>query len=173
MLGARPILAALGTGLAPAAARLARSGRHGPEPGGVNGFGGKTMEGINILAVLVAALSSFLLGGIWYGPLFKQAWCREAGVDPDPAKGRHPAKVFGGAFVFALVSAFAFARLLGPAPELAQALAMGVTVGSCFVAASFAINYLFANRSLLLWLIDGGYHVLQFLAYGLVLGLWH
>ena len=38
---------------------------------------------INWLAVLVAAVSAFLLGGIWYGPLFKHAWCREAGIDPE------------------------------------------------------------------------------------------
>jgi hypothetical protein len=46
-------------------------------------------------------------------------------------------------------------------------------VGFCFVAASFAVNYLFAQRSLKLWLIDGGYHTLQFIVFGLVLGLWH
>ena len=131
------------------------------------------MEGINILAVAVAAVSSFLLGGIWYGPLFKNVWCREAGVDPDPAKGGHPAKVFGGALVFSLLSAFAFAKLLGPAPDMHHAVHMGAMVGFCFVAASFGINYLFANRSFKLWAIDGGYHTLQFTLYGLILGLWH
>ena len=29
------------------------------------------------------------------------------------------------------------------------------------------------NRSFKLWLIDGGYHTLQFTLYGLILGLWH
>lgn len=129
------------------------------------------MEGINVWAVLVAAVSSFALGGLWYGPLFQKAWCREAGVDP--TKGGHPAKVFGGAFVFSLLSAYAFSRIVGPAPGLHEALHMGAMVGFCFVAASFGINYLFANRSLKLWLIDGGYHTLQFTLYGLILGLWH
>ena len=128
-------------------------------------------EGINIWAVLTAAVSSFMLGGLWYGPLFKNAWCREAGVDPQ--KGGHPATVFGGAFVFALLAAFLFAQLLGPAPELKGALYMGLIVGFGFVAACFGINYLFANRSFKLWLIDGGYHTLQFTLYGLILGLWH
>ena len=130
------------------------------------------MEGINGWAVLVAAASSFLLGGIWYGPLFKNVWCREAGVDPDPAKGGHPAKVFGGAFVLSLIAAAVFATWLGPKPELADAVCKGAVTGAAFVAASFGINYLFANRSLKLWLIDGGYHTLQFTLYGLVLGLW-
>jgi hypothetical protein len=39
-------------------------------------------------------------------------------------------------------------------------------------SASFGINYQFANRGATLWLIDGGYHTLQFLIYGLILGLW-
>jgi hypothetical protein len=46
-------------------------------------------------------------------------------------------------------------------------------VGGGFVAASFGINYQFANKPFVLWLIDGGYHVGQFLLYGLILGLWH
>ena len=129
------------------------------------------MEGINIWAVLVAAVSSFALGGLWYGPLFQKVWCREAGVDP--TKGGHPAKVFGGAFVFSLLSAYAFSKIVGPAPELGYTLHMGAMVGFCFVAASFGVNCLFANRSLKSWLIDGGYHTLQFTLYGLILGLWH
>jgi hypothetical protein len=129
------------------------------------------MEGINIWAVLVAAVSSFVLGGLWYGPLFGKAWAREAGVDLQ--KAGHPAKVFGGAFVFSLLAAYVFAMFLGPAPALKFALGAGAAAGFCWVAASFGINYLFANRSMKLWLIDGGYHTLQFTLFGLVLGLWH
>ena len=51
------------------------------------------MAGLNWLAILAAALSAFVLGGIWYGPLFKHAWCREAGVDPDMPQKRHPAEI--------------------------------------------------------------------------------
>ena len=130
------------------------------------------MADINIWAVLVAAASAFLLGGIWYGPLFKNTWCREAGVDPDKPNG-HPAAVFGGAFVLSLVAAALFAVWLGAAPPLASSVCAGVAVGLGWVATSFGINYLFAGRSLKLWLIDGGYHTLQFTLYGLILGLWH
>ena len=64
---------------------------------------------LNWLAVLAAAVSAFAIGGIWYGPLFKNAWCREAGMDMAGANRRHPAKVFGTAFAAALVGAVAFA----------------------------------------------------------------
>ena len=130
------------------------------------------MQGINLWAVLVAAMSAFMLGGLWYGPLFKTTWCHEAGVDPDAAPG-HPARIFGGAFVLSLVAAAVFALFLGPKPDLGFALGAGFAAGLCWVATSFGINYLFAGRSLKLWLIDGGYHTLQFTLYGLVLGLWH
>ena len=126
---------------------------------------------INWLAAIAAAISAFVLGGIWYGPLFKNAWCREAGIDPDSAP-RHPARVFGSAFVLALIAAIAFACLLGPQPPLRLGLHHGVLVGFAFVATSFGINYAFAQRSMKLWLIDGGYHVLQFALYGLIVGLW-
>ena len=130
------------------------------------------MPTLNWLAILVAAVSAFMLGGLWYGPLFKTAWCREAGIDPDAAP-THPARVFGTAFVASLVAATAFAWYLGPAPELRHAVWSGLCIGLAFVATSFGINYAFAQRSFKLWLIDSGYHTLQFVLYGLILGLWH
>ena len=96
---------------------------------------------------------------------------REAGVTEDQAG--HPAKVFGLSFVFALLAAYAFAVLIGPAPELMSAIHQGLIVGAAFAATSFGINYQFSNKSMTLWLIDGGYHTVQFGLYGLVLGLWH
>ena len=130
------------------------------------------MTNFNVLAVLVAALSSFMLGGLWYSDaLFGKAWRREAGDARVPGQG-HPAKVFGLSFAFALVAAFAYAWVV-PAPATAAvALAQGLVVGAGIVAASFGINYQFAGHSAKLWLIDGGYHAVQFVLYGLVIGLW-
>ena len=57
---------------------------------------------------------------------------------------------------------------------LEQVLFAGLAVGSIYglVAMGFGINHQFADRSLKLWLIDGGYFSVQFAVYGLVLGLW-
>lgn len=129
------------------------------------------MDSINLWAVLAAALSSFLLGGVWYGPLFGKTWNAAAGMDPQ--RQGHPAKIFGGAFVFSLIAAAAFAWLIGPQPDLVTAVCRGALVGVGFVATSFGINYLFARRGAKLWLIDAGYHTLQFTLFGVILGLWH
>jgi hypothetical protein len=130
------------------------------------------MANLNHWAILLAAVSAFALGGIWYGPLFKQAWCKAAGVDPDKPPG-HPARVFGVAFAFSLLAAAVFAWFLGPDPDPYFSIGMGVLVGLGFVATSFGINYQFAGRPFVLWAIDAGYHTLQFALYGLILGLWH
>ncbi len=130
------------------------------------------MGQVNFIAVLVAALSSFMLGGLWYSKiLFGPTWQREAGDTRKPGEG-HPAKIFGLSFLFALVAAFAYALLIPPAVNAGMAVTQGLLVGAGIVAASFGINYQFANRSTVLWLIDGGYHTAQFAIYGLILGLW-
>lgn len=131
-----------------------------------------SFEHVNWLAVLAATASAFVLGGLWYGPLFKRAWCRENGTDPDAPPAGHPGRVFGVAIAAAFVAAAAFAAFLGPDATPAFAVQAGLVAGLGWVAASFGINYAFAGRSLKLWLIDGGYHVLQFALYGLILGLW-
>ena len=130
------------------------------------------MPQINILAVLVASVSSFLLGGLWYSRLlFGAAWHRAAGEPSKPGKG-HPVKVFGVSFVFSLVAALAYSILLPAASSAGAAITQGILVGAGLVAASFGINYQFANRGTMMWLIDGGYHTVQFGIYGLIIGLW-
>ena len=128
---------------------------------------------VNLWAVIGAALKSFLLGGLWYSPiLFLDPWNKAMRRSKEDEQA-HPARVFGLSFLFALVSAYLFARLIGPQPELGDALTMGLIVGLGFVALSFGINYQFADRPFRAWFIDGGYHTLQFALYGVVLGLWH
>lgn len=126
---------------------------------------------LNYWAVLLAAVSSFMLGGLWYSPvLFGKLWNDEnGGVKQDG----HPAKVFGIAFLFSLLAALAFARWIGQAPSLEYAIKHALLAGGGMVAACFGINYQFAQRSFKLLLIDGGYHTAQFLVFALILGLWH
>ena len=128
---------------------------------------------INVWAVIVAALSSFALGGAWYSPmLFLKPWNKAIGRAEDYEQ-KHPARVFGLSFLFALVAAYVFALFLGPQPELTEAIHKGLLIGVGFVAMCFGINYQFADRPVSALLIDGGYHTAQFLVYGLILGLWH
>lgn len=132
------------------------------------------MPSVNWVAVLLCAISSIALGGIWYSPaLFAKPWQRAAGLSDEQAKSGNMAVILSSAFALSLVAAFVFAMFLGRQMPLAGALGAGFSAGLCWVAASFGINYLFERRSLALWLINGGYHTLQFTLFGLILGLMH
>ena len=126
---------------------------------------------LNIPAAAVAALATFLIGGPWYSnALFGERWRTAMGVSE--AKPGHPAKVFGFAYLFSLVAAGFLSTLVTPGVGAMAGLQTGVIVGLCLVATSFGVNYMFANRPAAALLIDGGYHVAQFAAFGLILGIW-
>ena len=129
------------------------------------------MHDLNLWAALLAAVLSFVLGGIWYSPLtFGKPWMREAHIR---ANQSNSTKTFAISFLFAVVAALGFAYLLGPKPELQQSIHMALLVGIAFVAASYGVNYQFSQKSFLLLAIDGGYHVAQFLIYAVILAVWH
>ena len=132
------------------------------------------LEQINIWAVLAAGASSLALGALWYSPvLFTRAWMRESGVTEEKARAANPAKTLGVTFVLAVIGALVFALFLGPNPAPTFGASAGFAAGLFWVAGSFGINYLFEQRSLKLFLINGGYHTLQYTLIGLILGLWH
>jgi len=112
---------------------------------------------LNWFAILAAALSAFLLGGLWYSVLFARPWQRAAGVSDDQIRASNPVVLFGGAFVLSLVASAAFAVFLGPEINLATGALYGFTAGLCWVTASLGITYLFERRPLVLFLINVGY----------------
>ena len=123
----------------------------------------------NPLAVLLAVIASCALGALWYSPaLFRRQWIRAARRKP-----RQNPLVYTLTILSATLSATVFALWLGPRPTLGSALLHGVCAGMAFSAASVGVNYAFAGRGIILWLIDDGFHVARFTLFGLVLGLLH
>lgn len=62
---------------------------------------------INFLAVIVAALSSFIVGFVWYHPkVFGTIWMNEIGMTDEKIKQGNMAKIFGLTFLFAFMLAF-------------------------------------------------------------------
>jgi hypothetical protein len=130
------------------------------------------MPEVNWIAIVAAAVGSFLLGGLWYSPfLFGKAWQRAAGITDEQIKNGNMAKIFGLTLVLCLLAAWMFATFLGPRPSLALGFGAGFSAGLFWVTASFGINYLFERKSLKLFLINGGYHTLQFTLIGGVISL--
>jgi Protein of unknown function (DUF1761) len=122
-------------------------------------------------AILLASVLAFPLGYLWYGPLFGKVWWHETGLSPEKASASSSPAILGLALLFNIVAAAVLAAIIGPSPGLGRAVSVGASVGLGLVATSYAVSYLFAQRSTALLLIDGGYMAARFLLFGLVLGL--
>jgi hypothetical protein len=132
------------------------------------------MQDFNYLAAVAAAVSTFVIGGIWYSPaLFQRAWMSANGLtDADLAKGS-AARIFGIAFVLALVMAFNLAAFLsGPGTATAWGATAGALTGLGWVAPSIATIALFERRPARYILINGGYFALAFVVMGAIIGAW-
>lgn len=130
------------------------------------------MDNVNYLAVLAAAVSSFLIGGVWYSPvLFAAAWQREAGLTDEQVRAG-AGKAFGGAFVLSLVVATNLGMFLGKHAGIAWGSGAGALAGIGWAAASLATVFLFERRSTMLIVIDGGYLAVSYTAMGAIIGAW-
>jgi hypothetical protein len=128
---------------------------------------------INWLAVIVAAFVTFMLGGVWYGPLFGRVWrAAEGQAEPASSNAKYPALVYGLSFGLMLVAAAILAIALGRDPNIPRSVGVGFVIGAGWVATSFGVNYLFAGRRLALLAVDAGYNVVLFSVMGLIIGLF-
>lgn len=129
---------------------------------------------INWLAVFAAAVSTFLLGGLWYSPaMFGSAWMQLNGFTEEQLRSRNMARIFGFSFLWSLVMSFNLAMFLNdPATDLSWGAAAGFLAGFGWVAMAIFILGLFERRSTRLMLINAGYFIASFVIMGLILGAW-
>jgi len=123
---------------------------------------------INPLAVALAALSTFIIGGLWYSLLFATRWQRAAGVTDETLRSGS-ARVFIGSFALALVMAASLAAFIGSGGTVFGTSA-GFAVGVTWVSAAFGINYLFERRPVSLFLINASYNIVAFTIMGAIIG---
>ena len=65
------------------------------------------MENINWLALVVASLSTLVVGFVWYHPkVFGTIWMKEIGMTEEKAKNSNMALTFGLSVVLAFLAAF-------------------------------------------------------------------
>ena len=131
------------------------------------------MGHLNLLAILGAALVTFVVGGLWYSPaLFHRPWMRANRFADADLAGGNMAMIFGLAFVFAIGMAFNLAMFLN-APD--TTLAWGATAGglaSIWVVLGIGTVALFERRPAAYTLINGGYWVVSLVLMGAIIGGW-
>jgi Protein of unknown function (DUF1761) len=128
---------------------------------------------VNWIAVLAAAVSCFMLGGIWYSPaLFGKAWMTENSLTVQQVQAGNKARIFGWSFVLSSIMAVNLAMFLA-SPEID--LKMGITYGmltGLWVFCGIAIVALFEQKSSKYIFINGGYFLVALTIMGAIIGAW-
>jgi hypothetical protein len=131
---------------------------------------------LNYIHILVAALAYFIIGALWYSVLFQKPWMAAIGAKAptEEAKKGMPL-MFAITFVLNFVICFAVAVVLHfvQPMSIVPAVKVGALLGACFVGTSCAMNNMYAQRPVVLTLIDAGYHVAGIIMTSVLLTLWH
>lgn len=136
------------------------------------------MQSHNWLAIIVAAVVAFLIGGLWYSPLlFARQWMAAHAHSPeDVARMKADApRAYGISLVGFLVMAFILQMVLnhvdahtwqsGALWAAHLWLGFAVTIG--------LMANVYSGKSFSVFLIDAGYQLVYFLVMGAILGAWH
>ena len=134
---------------------------------------GTAFSSLNWFAVIGAAAAAFFAGALWYGPLFSKAWMEGFGFREEDFAERHPARVFGLTFVLNIVMAINLAMFLGPEADVAFGVAAGFFTGFGFFAALLGVFYLFENRPMRIFIVNGGFGIVNFTLMGAIIGAFN
>lgn len=128
---------------------------------------------VNWFAVVAAALSTFIIGSLWYSFLFAKAWMKASGMTTEKAQASNMVKTFGFAFLFSLIAAANLGFFLAdPSITAANGALYGFLTGFGWVAMAIGVMSQFEQRSWSYILIHSGYWIVSFTVMGLILGLW-
>ncbi len=115
----------------------------------------------NIVAVTTAVLAYFILGALWFTPLFGKAYDKAIGVDRSK-KQKWPLLYYIGPFVGTIITTLATATLIYTLKieNLWDGVVLGCIVGLGYAGAISFTNAITPNtpRPLLFGLITGSYH---------------
>lgn len=134
---------------------------------------------INMVAVLVAVVANFILGFLWYTPLFGKAWAREMGLDTSiKPTGGEMAKgmifmVIGNffmAYVFAHnIAAWSFVPGMDEMPIVASVLNTTIFTWLGFYLPVDIGVVTWEKKSWKLFAINTGYHFMMLLVAAIIL----
>jgi hypothetical protein len=132
------------------------------------------MPHINWLAVAAAAISTFVIGGLWYSTaLFGRVWMRANNLTDADLKQGNTAKIFGLSLIFAVIMAANLAAFLAePRTNAAWGATAGFLAGFGWATLGLATVALFERRSFAYVLVNGGYLTVSFTLMGLIIGAW-
>jgi len=135
---------------------------------------------VNYWAIASGAILSMIIGAIWYGPLFGKKWMEIAGVNPADLEARKKMQESAGPlyavqFVLTLFQVLVLAQLVADT-EIVGGLERSLWIWAAFVIPTLAGAVMWTNEiRKLKWarfLIQGGYQLVLFIVFGLLLQFW-
>ncbi|CAN5144190.1 DUF1761 domain-containing protein [soil metagenome] len=129
---------------------------------------------VNWLAVIIAAVVRFMIGGAWYMPLFGKRWRELQGI-PEGASQAGLGQAMAVGFVGDLVMAYILARFVihYGAVGILDGLLVAFMAWLGFVATIMVGLIYYEKKPPELVAINLGYQLVSMLAMGIILGLWH
>lgn len=133
---------------------------------------------INYWAVLVAAVATIMLGGVWYSALFAKTWAKLHGYSPEKLKEmqakRPPAMFFGVMLVSYLLLALVIAILITAfkVDSAAAGAFLGFLLWLGPVTALAMTAYLAYDKPLGCYVLDGCYQFVFLVMMGAIIGGW-
>jgi len=130
---------------------------------------------LNWVAVLVAAIASFLFEALWFS-LFMNQWLAGIGRTKEwlTASGLNPAIQYGTAILCAVIAAAVLSLCIQASGE--HSARRGVLVGAIvwlgFVATTWATAYIFEVRTLQIYAINAGFWLFDLMLIGAIVGAW-
>lgn len=124
------------------------------------------------LAILLAAVASFMFGWLWYGSLGKQWMAAQGKTEADIKNGGRPLPLLLViSFVTALVMAYVLATIIGMSADrsVGAALRIASMIWLGFVATTMISNHGYQNAKWSLTAIDSGHWLGVLLLQGLIL----
>jgi hypothetical protein len=134
---------------------------------------------VNYWAILLAAISSMIVGSLWYMPAtFGNLWMKLAKVKPDKkTTPMQDAVMYGLAFVFSLVTAYVLAHVTFLSHYffsnsfLQDAITTGFWLWLGFTAVRFGIHDLFESRPKKLTILNAMHELVTIMVMALIIGL--
>ncbi len=148
------------------------------------------MPEINYWAILVAALSSMVIGSLWYGPLFGKIWMEgmgwpvndKAAMDKMMADGKKQMPLlYGTQFILSLIMAFCLAHILWRngmeyREEFPVSLGQGIVAGAfLWLGFIMPVQYgtsLWSGKKFKYVAVELGYWLVLLMVMGGVLSVW-
>jgi len=132
---------------------------------------------INYLAVVVAAVAAFALGGIWYSPLlFAKLWVAAHGYSEEQVNAMQTSagKAYGVSLVCQWLIALAIAVLVGylHLERLGQGLKLSLLVWVGFALPLGLMANMFTEKRITVFYIDTGYQLVYLLIMGTIITAW-